>query len=106
MIGGLNVKGIVNTKSRLGFGTIGMRRYFDVGGGQGSGVNAPWYGANSSPKLGLSWLHNSFEYMVVILCSFLWSLSLHEVWFASIPWEGIIFTSVCRIVYLLFQVED
>ena len=33
MIGGLNVKGIVNNKSRLGFGTIGMRRYFDVSGG-------------------------------------------------------------------------
>ena len=63
--GGVNVKGIVNTKSHLGFGTIGMRRYFDVGGG----VNSPQNGVNSSPKLGLEWLHDSFGSMVVMLCS-------------------------------------
>ena len=68
IMGGLNVKGIVNTKSHLGFVTIGMRRYFDVGGGQGGIVNAPRDRVNSSPKIGLSWLHDSFGSMVVMLC--------------------------------------
>ena len=44
--GGINAKGIVNTKSCLGFGTIGMMRYFDVGGGQGGGVNDRRDGVN------------------------------------------------------------
>ena len=104
--GGVNVKGIVNTKSHFGFRTIGMRRYFDVGGGQGGGVNAPWDGVKSIPKLGLSWFHDSFGSMVVMLYSTLLLLSLHEVWFASMPWEGILFTWVCNIVYMLFQLED
>ena len=102
MMGCLNVKGIVNTKSHLSFETIGMMRYFDIGGGHGGGLNAPWDGVNSIPKLGLSWFHDSFGSMVVMLYSALWFLSLCEVWFASMPWEGILFTWVYNILYLLF----
>ena len=100
--GGINAKGIVNTNSCLDFGTIGMMRYFDVGGGQGGGVNDPRDGVKSIPKLGLSWLHDSFGSMVVSLCLSLWCLCLCEVWFASVPWEGILFTSIWSTVYLLF----
>ena len=66
--GGLNVKGIVNTKLHYVFGTIGMRIYFVIRGRQGGGVNDSQDGVNLSPNLGLSWLHNSFGSMVVMLC--------------------------------------
>ena len=69
MMGGFNVKGISITKSRLGFGTIGMRRNFVIDGGQGGGVNAPRDGVISSPNIGLSWVNDSFGTMVVMLCS-------------------------------------
>ena len=39
--GGFDAKAFVNTKLCLGFGTIGMVINFDVGGGEGGGVNAP-----------------------------------------------------------------
>ena len=29
-----------------------------------------------------------------------------EVWFASAPWEGMVFTWVCNVITLLFQMED
>ena len=74
------------------FGTIGMRIYFIVGGQQGGRVNDSQDGVNSSPNLGLSWLHNSFGSMVVMLCLALWILSLCEVWIASTPWEGMLST--------------
>ena len=65
--GGLNVKGIVNTKLRFDFGTRSMGRYFYIGGGQGGLVNAPRYGVSSSPNLGLPWFHDSFGSMAVML---------------------------------------
>ena len=69
MMGVLNVKGIVNTKLHYVFGTIGMRIYFVVGGRQGGGVNDSYDGVKSRPNIGLSWFHNSFGSMVVMLCS-------------------------------------
>ena len=47
---------------------IGMRRNFDVGGGQGSRVNAPQDGVSSIPNLSLSWMNDSFGSTMVMLC--------------------------------------
>ena len=38
---GFDAKSFVNTKSCLGFGSIGMARNFNIGGGKGGRVNAP-----------------------------------------------------------------
>ena len=76
--GGLNVKGIVNTKLHYVFGTIGMRIYFVIRGRQGGGVNDSQDGVNLSPNIGLSWLQNSFGSMVVVLCLALSFLFLRE----------------------------
>ena len=44
-------------------------KYFNDGGGQGGGVNAPWDGGKSNPMLGLSWFGNHL--------SLLWVVSLY-----------------------------
>ena len=42
---------------------------FDVCGGNGGRVNAPWDVGNSSPNIGPSWMNESFGTLLVELCS-------------------------------------
>ena len=65
--------------------TIGKRGKFDVGGGQGGIVNALRDVGRSSPKLGISWMNESFGILMVELYSTLWSVSMHEVSLAFAP---------------------
>ena len=42
---------------------------FEVGGGHGGTVNDPRDVGNSIPKLGISWMNESFGTLMVELCS-------------------------------------
>ena len=85
-----------------GYETIGMGIHFNVAGGQGGRINYPQDVVSSSPKLGLSWMNESFGTMMVKLWLALLFFSLHEVWFSFMPRGGMLSTWVCSIITFFF----